>query len=52
MRLKNIYGGKSHLFAYVRFCAFYAREEKGKEENRKRKKSPQCNVLGSRSMQM
>ena len=30
--------GKSHLFAYLRFCAFCAREEKKIEE-----KSP-CNV--------
>ena len=60
MRLKNIEGGKSNLFAYLRFCVFCARKEKKMEnkkqkiEKKKRKKSPQCNVnvLGSLSMQM
>ena len=28
MRLKNIWAEKSNLFAYLRFCAFCAREEK------------------------
>ena len=37
MRLKNIYGEKSNLFAYFRFFVFCAREEK-KIENRKQKK--------------
>ena len=34
--LKNIYGGKSHLFAYLHFCVFCALEEK-KIQNRKSK---------------
>ena len=56
MRVKNIYGEKSNLFAYLRFCAFCAFEEK-KIENRKLEKwekSPQgnVNVLGSVSMQI
>ena len=38
-RLKTSYGGKSHLFAHLRFCAFCAREEKRTE---KREMSPQC----------
>ena len=47
MRLKKIEGGKSHLFAYLRFCAFWAREEKDnrKKKVEKREKSPQNNVL-------
>ena len=36
MRLKNILGEKSNLFAYLRFCVFCAREEK-KIENKKMK---------------
>ena len=39
MRLKVSRGKKSHLFAYLHFCAFYTREEKKIE---KREKSPQC----------
>ena len=39
MRLKDIYGKKSHLFSYLRFYAFCVREEKNIE---KRDKSPQC----------
>ena len=38
MRLKTSKKEKSHLFAYLRFCA---REEKKIE---KREKSPQCKV--------
>ena len=37
--LKTSKGGKSHLFAHLRFCAFFAREEKRIE---KRETSPQC----------
>ena len=36
--------GKSHLFPYLRFYAFCAREEK---IIKKREKSPQCNVLNT-----
>ena len=41
MRLKNIYGENSNLFAYVRFCG---REEKKIE---KREKSHNGNVLNT-----
>ena len=41
MRLKN--SGKSNLFAYLRFCVFYAREEK-KNRTLKSRGSLQCNV--------
>ena len=34
MRIKNILGEKSHLFAYLRFCAFAACEEKRIEKSR------------------
>ena len=49
-KLKNTLkkkGGKGHLFAYVRFCAFSAREEK-KIENRKKRKAPtmHCKCTG------
>ena len=51
--LKKHLSGKSNLFASVRFSAFYAREKKEKRKKiEKREKSPQCNVLGSLSMQM
>ena len=41
MHLKNIYGGKSHLFAYLHFCAFCARKEKRMEKRKlKKEKSP------------
>ena len=39
MRLKLSRRKKSHLFAYLHFCAFCTREEKKIE---KREKSPQC----------
>ena len=39
--LKKRLRGKSHLFAYLRFCAFCARKEK---KIKNRKKSPQYNV--------
>ena len=42
MRLKNVQGEKSNLFAYLRFCVFCAREEK-KLENKKIKSL--CNVI-------
>ena len=34
MRVKTSKGGKSHLFAYLRFCTFFAREEKRIEKRR------------------
>ena len=37
--LKNIQGEKSHLFVYLRFCAFCASEE---ERIEKRENPPQC----------
>ena len=41
MRLKTSKGEKSHLFAYLRFCAFCACEEKRIEKRRyKKEKSP------------
>ena len=43
MLLKNISGEKSHLFAYLRFCAFCVKERKWKKE-----KSPHnVNVLNT-----
>ena len=48
---KNLRGGGrgSHLFAYFRFCAFWAREEKEKinKKMEKREKSPQNNALNT-----
>ena len=50
--LKNIEGGKSHLFGYWRFCAFCAREEKEiehrKQKREKKRKVPtmQCKCTG------
>ena len=50
--LKKHLREKSHLFAYLRSCAFCARKEKRIEKRKlkKREKSSQGNVLGSLSM--